>query len=169
MSNDTKNKNKNIFKNNMTMKKILMTMVALLSMTVVMAQDSDKKERRAPKQMTAEQMTERMTKDLTLNDDQKTKVLALNKKYKDVLGGQRMGGPRGKRPDANTGATEGQRPERPQMTDEQKAQMKKNMEQRKAYDNELKSILSADQYKKYQSQHKRGRRGGPRGGQAPKE
>ncbi len=151
------------------MKKILMTMVALLSMTVVMAQDSDKKERRAPKQMTAEQMTERMTKDLTLNDEQKTKVLALNKKYKDVLGGPGMGRPRGPRPDGNTGATEGQqRQERPQMTDEQKAQMKKVMEQRKAYDKELKSILSADQYKKYQSSQKRGPKG-KRGGQAPKE
>ncbi len=144
------------------MKKFLMTMVALLSMTVVMAQDSDKKERKAPKQMTAEQMTERMTKDLTLNDAQKTKVLALNKKYKDVIGGPGMKGPRGTRPDANTGATEGQQ-ERPQMTDAQKTEMKKNMEQRKAYEKELKSILSADQYKKYESSQKRGPKGGKRG------
>ncbi len=149
------------------MKKILMTMVALLSMTVVMAQDSDKKERRAPKQMTAEQMTERMTKELTLNDAQKTKVLELNKKYKDVIGGPGMGGPRGPRPDGNTGASQGQQKERPQMTDAQKTEMKKNMEQRKAYEKELKSILSSDQYKKYESQQKRGPKGGKRG-KAPK-
>ncbi len=149
------------------MKKILMTMVALLSMTVVMAQDSDKKERRAPKQMTAEQMTERMTKELSLSDDQKTKVLALNKQYKDVLGGPGMGRPRGPRPDGNTSATEGQQNSRPEMTDAQKAEMKKNMEQRTAYEKELKSILSTDQYKKYQSSQKRGPKG-KRGSKASK-
>ena len=150
------------------MKKIFLTMVALLSMTAMMAQN-DKSDKKAPKEPTPEEMTARMAKDLNLTDDQKTKVLALNKEYKDMFkGGPRMGGPRGPKPDGKSGATDNQqRPERPQMTDAQKAEMKKHMEQRKAYDQKLKSILTADQYKKWQKQHKRGPKGGPRDGKRP--
>lgn len=150
------------------MKKILLTMIALLSMTAVMAQN-DKSDKKAPKEPTPEEMTARMAKDLNLTDDQKTKVLALNKEYKDMFkGGPRMGGPRGPKPDGKSGATDNQqRPERPQMTDAQKAEMKKHMEQHKAYDTKLKSILTADQYKSWQKQHKRGPKGGPRDGKRP--
>ena len=66
------------------MKKMILTLVALLSMTAVMAQN-DNKERKAPKEMNPEEMTNRMTKDLELTADQKAKVLALNTEYKDVL------------------------------------------------------------------------------------
>ena len=45
------------------MKKILMMMVALLTLTVVMAQ-GENRERRAPKKMTPAEMTKRMVKDL---------------------------------------------------------------------------------------------------------
>jgi len=150
------------------MKKIFLTMVALLSMTAMMAQN-DKSDKKAPKEPTPEEMTARMAKDLNLTDDQKTKVLALNKEYKDMFkGGPRMGGPRGPKPDGKSEATDNQqRPERPQMTDAQKAEMKKHMEQRKAYDTKLKSILTADQYKSWQKQHKRGPKGGPRDGKRP--
>ena len=143
-------------------------MVALLSMTAMMAQN-DKSDKKAPKEPTPEEMTARMAKDLNLTDDQKTKVLALNKEYKDMFkGGPRMGGPRGPKPDGKSEATDNQqRPERPQMTDAQKAEMKKHMEQRKAYDQKLKSILTADQYKKWQKQQKRGPKGGPRDGKRP--
>lgn len=150
------------------MKKIFLTMVALLSMTAMMAQN-DKSDKKAPKEPTLEEMTARMAKDLNLTDAQKTKVLALNKEYKDMFkGGPRMGGPRGPKPDGKSGATDNQqRPERPQMTDAQKAEMKKHMEQHKAYDTKLKSILTADQYKSWQKQHKRGPKGGPRDGKRP--
>ena len=133
------------------MRKLVLTMFALLSMTAMMAQN-DKSDKKAPKEPTPEEMTARMAKDLNLTDDQKTKVLALNKEYKDMFkGGPRMGGPRGPKPDGKSGATDNQqRPERPQMTDAQKAEMKKHMEQRKAYDTKLKSILTADQYKSWQ-------------------
>ena len=143
-------------------------MFALLSMTAMMAQN-DKSDKKAPKEPTPEEMTARMAKDLNLTDDQKTKVLALNKEYKDMFkGGPRMGGPRGPKPDGKTEATDNQqRPERPQMTDAQKAEMKKHMEQHKAYDQKLKSILTADQYKSWQKQHKRGPKGGPRDGKRP--
>ena len=150
------------------MRKLVLTMFALLSMTAMMAQN-DKSDKKAPKEPTPEEMTARMAKDLNLTDDQKTKVLALNKEYKDMFkGGPRMGGPRGPKPDGKSEATDNQqRPERPQMTDAQKAEMKKHMEQHKAYDQKLKSILTADQYKSWQKQHKRGPKGGPRDGKRP--
>lgn len=152
------------------MKKIILTMVALLSMTAMMAQN-DKKEGKAHKQPTAEEMVERMAKELNLTDDQKAKVLELNKEYKDVMRGPGMGrgprGGRGPRQDAETGATQQQRPERPQLTDEQKAEMKKNMEKRKEYDAKLKNILTEDQYKKLQKQRHHGGHHGGKGGKRP--
>lgn len=152
------------------MKKIILTMVALLSITSVMAQN-DNKERKAPKQFTDEEMVERMAQELDLTADQKTKVLALNKEYKDVLRGPGMGrSPRGPRPDGQSGATQQQRLERPQMTDAQKAEMQKNMEKRKEYNEKLKNILTDDQFKKYQERQHRGRHhGGPRPGNGPME
>jgi len=63
------------------MKKILMTMVALLSMTVMMAQTGNG-DNKAPKKMTHEEMTTQMSSKLKLTDAQKTKVAALNKEYK---------------------------------------------------------------------------------------
>ena len=139
------------------MKKFVLTLVALLSMTVMQAQNNEKceckKEQKARKQMTPEQMTERMTKTLSLTDEQKTKVLALNKEYKDVLAkGPRMHGQRPSKPqaDAETGATEQQRPERPQLTDAQKAEMKQMKAKRDEYNKKLKKILNDEQYEKYE-------------------
>ena len=156
------------------MKKMILTLVALLSMTAVMAQN-DNKERKAPKEMNPEEVTNRMADALELTADQKAKVLALNTEYKDVLRGPGMGRGMGRghhggpRPDGQTGATQQQqRPERPQLTDAQKEEMKKNfekqMEKRKEYDKKLQEILTAAQYKKYKKQHHRGgHHGGPRG------
>lgn len=163
-------------------------MAALLSMTVMQAQNNEKceckKEHKAPKELTAEQRTDMMTEKLSLTDAQKTKVLALNKEYQDVLKGPKMGGPRPQKPkaDAETGATaQQQRPERPQMTDTQKAEMKQQKAKHEEYDKKLKSILNDDQYKKYQKMQKHhgchghhghggsGRPHGPRPEQAPQD
>jgi Spy/CpxP family protein refolding chaperone len=157
------------------MKKILLTMVALLSLTAVQAQESDNKQQfRGPRQMTPEQMTERMSENLKLTDEQKTKVLELNKEYEKVLAGPGMRGPRPQRRDGESGATAQngqQRPERPQMTEEQRQEMQKRMEQRQEYEKKLKEILTEDQYKKYQESRPQRRgfgrgpgRGGRRGG-----
>ena len=67
------------------MKKTLMTMVALLTMTAAMAQDNDTKQRVAPQQPSAEQMVEFMARDLELTDEQKTKLVELNKEYDQKL------------------------------------------------------------------------------------
>ena len=158
------------------MKKIVLTMVALLSMTAVMAQDA-KSERKAPKEPSAEEMTDRMANDLKLTDEQKAKVLELNKEYKDVLKAPRR--PRGPRPDAQSGATQqedqkdfkkGQRPERPELTDEQKAKFKAHHAKRQEYDKKLKQILTDDQYKSWKKKHGRhGRRDGKRPDKASKD
>ena len=152
------------------MKKIVLMMVALLSMTAVQAQESDNKQQqfRGPKQMTPEEMTERMSDNLKLTDEQKTKVLALNKEYEKVIAGPGMRGPRPQKPDGESGATaqnDQKRPERPQMTDEQREEMKQRMEKRQEYEKKLKEILTEDQYKKYQeSRPRRGFGGGRPGG-----
>ena len=67
------------------MKKTLMTLVALLTMTAAMAQSSDNKQRVAPQQPSAEQMVEFMARDLELTDEQKTKLVELNKEYDQKL------------------------------------------------------------------------------------
>ena len=148
------------------MKKVILTLVALLSMTAMQAQNNDNNERKAPKKPTPEEMTDRMAKMLKLDDGQKAKVLELNKKFEGTLNGPGMRGPRphkgedmgeGAKPDAQTGATQ-QRPERPQLTDEQRAEMEKFRTQREAYNTQLKTILTEEQFNKYQEMQRMGRR-----------
>ena len=136
------------------MKKILLTMVALLSMTAVMAQDGDKKERKAPKEFNAEEMTSRMADDLQLTAEQKAKVLDLNK---DFVKDQKE-----------------QMKERKEQMKERKEKRKEFGEKRKAYNEKLKSILTPEQYKKFQEKHRHGHHGrpghhgGPRGPRGPR-
>ena len=131
------------------MKKIVLTMIAILSMTVAMAQNDDRRDgNRAPREITPEQRTENLAGRLNLNDDQKAKLLELNTEYKDVLGGPRWGGRNGgNRPQRNESAGEGQRP---QLTEEQRAQWQERMKKRQEYEEKLKGILTEDQYKQYQ-------------------
>ena len=140
------------------MKKMMLMFVALFSMTVAMAQNADG---RRPRKMDAATVTTMMTQKLGLNADQQKKVEALNKKYESVLrpgfggpcpgfGGPcpGFGGPRPQKgQDSVQDKNAGQRPE---LTEEQKAEMKQRFEQRAAYEKELKDILSEDQYKTYQ-------------------
>lgn len=158
------------------MKKIVLTMAALLTMMTAVAQQDDNNERKAPKKPTPEEMTNRLAEQLKLTDKQKTKVLALNKEYEDVIGGPGMGmggrrmGPRpdGPRPDGQTGATAqpSQQRERPQLTDAQRKEMQQRMEKRQEYDAKLKKILTDEQLQEYQKMHQhrggRGGHGGPR-------
>ena len=162
-------------KNKKGMKKIVLTMIALLTMMTAVAQQENNNERRAFKKPTPEEMTNRMADQLKLTDKQKKKVLELNKEYEDVIGGPGMGmmggrhmGPRhnGPRPDGQTGATaqQAQPRERPQLTDEQRKEMQQRMEKRKEYDAKLQKILTDEQQQEYQKMHqRRGGRGG-RGG-----
>ena len=135
----------------MNMKKMLLMLVALFSMTVAMAQNANG---RQPRKMDATTVTTMMTQRLGLNADQQKKVEALNKKYESVLR-PGFGGPRpekgGTRPQMGQGSVQGKSAgQLPELTDEQKAEMKQRFEQRAAYEKELKGILSEDQYKTYQ-------------------
>lgn len=113
------------------MKKTLMTLVALLTMTAAMAQDNDTKQRVVPQLPTAQQMVEFMARDLELTDEQKTKLVELNKEYdqklKTILNddqykkyqqrysrrGGRRGGPRPGGPQFGGPRPGGQRPQAP--------------------------------------------------------
>lgn len=133
------------------MKKMMLMLVALFSMTVAMAQNANG---RQPRKMDAATVTTMMTQRLGLNADQQKKVEALNKKYESVLR-PGMGGPRlgkgGARPQMGQGSVQDKNAgQRPELTDEQKAELKNRFEQRAAYEKELKDILSEDQYKTYQ-------------------
>lgn len=156
-------------------------MVAMLTMMTATAQQSENSERQAPKQPTPEEMTENMAKSLNLTDEQKGKILALNQEYADVLGRPGMRGPRmgqrpqgGPRPDATTGASEqarpqGERPQRPELTEAQREEMRARMEKRREYNDKLKTILTAEQMENYQKQFRpRGGRGGGRRGPGPR-
>ena len=127
-----------------------------------------------PPKPTPEQTTERMAEQLTLTDAQKAQVLTLNTEYQDFIGGPGMGGPRmggpnggqrpgGHRPDGASGATapnNGQPPQRPELTEEQKAKFEEMRTKREEYNTKLKAILTDDQYAKYEESQKRGPRGG---------
>ena len=107
-------------------------------------------------------MAENLAERLKLNDDQKAQVLQLTTEYKDYLmRGPSMRGQRnGNRPGNQANAGEGgQRPERPQMTDEQRARFQENMKKRQEYEEKLKGILTEEQYQQYQQMN-------PRRGQA---
>ena len=149
---------------------MIVAMVALLSMTSAAMAQQQNGERKAPKKMDAQEMTTRMTKDLGLTADQQAKVLSLNKAYEDVLGGPRMGGRRPPKDGCKCDADKKkeQRPERPQMTDAQKAEMKQHAAKRKEYDQKLKGILTVDQYKSYKKMHHRHGPRGPRPGEQKK-
>ena len=147
------------------MKKFILTIVAALTMTAATAQE-EKNEQREPRQITPEAMTDRMAKQLELTDDQKAKVLELNKAYADMFKGpgmrpQRPMGERRARPEGDN-----QERQRPQMTEEQKEAMKKMFEKREEYNTKLKDILTEAQMEKYKSMNQRHGRGpgrGPRG------
>ena len=127
----------------MNMKKMMLMLVALFAMTVIMAQNANG---RQPRKMDAATVTTMMTQQLGLDADQQKKVEALNKKYESVLR-PGFGGPRPQKgQDSVQDKNAGQRPE---PTEEQKAEMKQRFEQREAYEKELKGILSEDQYKTY--------------------
>lgn len=164
------------------MKKIVLLAVALVTMTQVQAENRKDRnlqvnvekqfDRRHHKDGNpVEFVTERMAKELNLNDAQKAQVLELNKKYADMFRHPKHHGqkpPRGgngccckgdqKPPQMDNGqasaAPDGEKKpmdKKPNL-DKKKPDMKAMKEKREAYDKELKTILTEDQYKLYQKQ-----------------
>jgi len=162
------------------MKRIVMTMLAAALMTsAAFAQEKkegQRPERKFDKTEMVKHRTDEVVKKYSLNDKQAKQLLALNEKYADKMGpgarGNRHGRPgmRSGRPGMSAEAGEKDaRPERrPELTDEQKAEMKAQREEhekvRKAYEAELQNILTAEQYQQYKADMGKQRRGGgPRG------
>ena len=162
---------------------MIFTMVAAVMMSsAVMAQDEQKKDnnkQRPNKTEMIQRRTEMMAGRYGLNDKQKKDLLKLNTEYADKMGRPGMGMHRGGR-GMRSGMGRGQHPEmggegksnggkRPEMSEEQRAKMKQEMEQmrknREQYAAELKKIMNDEQYKKYQEDEQQNRnRGGMRGG-----
>ncbi|MBR1839097.1 MAG: DUF4890 domain-containing protein [Prevotella sp.] len=147
------------------MKKILMTLIATAMVIGASAQcDNDckgKKDCHRPdrkemaehrKEMTAKR-TQMMVEKYNLTPEQATKLNALNEKYAPKGGhhhGHHHGMKPGERPEPQNGK-DGMKPEPPK----DKKDFKKMREERhKAYDKELQSILTPEQYKAYKADMK---------------
>lgn len=156
------------------MKKIVMILAMAATVTFGYAQDDQQSKRMQPP--TPEQMTQRMAEELGLNEQQTQQLQALNAEYKDVLAGPGMhrGHGRPMRRDSQGGQQPPQfdKPQdgpafgqRPQMSDEQREQMRAKMEEMKVrrdeYDQKVQQILTKEQYEKMkQMRPNRGMRGG---------
>ena len=163
------------------MKRMILALVAIMTMTAAMAQGDNQQGRRERRQFDRTEMIKNRTDDAVkkygLNEEQAAKLLELNTKYADTMGpgrgmGRRGGGQGGMRPRPNFGGGDGQgaqQGQRPEMTEEMKAQMEKMRKEReeatKKYEAELQTIMTEDQFKAYKAdQEKRQREGGRRMG-----
>ena len=141
------------------MKKLVLTMVAMLTMALSVAAQDSLQTRRDRKLMNPTEMakhrTERMVKTYGLNEEQSSRLKALNMKYAETMRPERgnHGGRPGFRPDMK-----GKRPQQ-MMNDSARVAMRKNLE---AYDAELKTILTEDQYKAYNADRAKMMNRGPR-------
>ncbi len=146
-------------------------MVALLSMTGVMAQTRTD-ESKAPKRMTHEEMTTQMSSRLNLTDAQKTQVAALNKEYQDYLmpqplqqsdKGQTTSSTKGKKADKK-GQKGSEKPtagsQIPAADSKKQGAGSQNQAKRQEYEKKLKAILSSDQYQSYQAMRPQGKDAG---------
>lgn len=160
------------------MKKLVLTLVAAVAMNIgAMAQETQGERRERPQMDPKEmiqQRTDETVKKYGLNEEQAQKLLDLNTRYFQKMGPMMMGGPRrgqggprpqmGERPQRPEGDTvQHQRRPRPEFGGNRE-EMRKN---REAYDTELKTILTDEQYKAYQKDEQSRRQGrgnrGPRG------
>lgn len=150
------------------MKKIVLTIIAVVAMSMsAMAQDTTQVRRQFNPEQMAKMRTEATVQKYGLNEEQAKKLLDLNTRFANKIRPMRgMGGqPRGPRMD-------GDRNNRPQRMapDSLRArgprgggqrggfnreEMQKNME---AYNNELKTILTPEQFEAYQKDEQQNRR-----------
>src|SRR5574344_2087450 len=150
-------------KNQTYMKHFILSLAAVTMMSITtMAQETESNQNSKPKFDKTEMIqkrTEMIAKKYDLSDAQQKQLLALNTKYADKLGrpmmGKRPGRPemngRGMRPDS-------MQQKRPEMTEEQNTEMKAKREEMKAtmdaYNKELQSIMTPEQFQKYQEDSK---------------
>lgn len=150
------------------MKRFIMTLLALATMTFAIAQSEEntgKRERgnRPDRKEMIAKRTQEMVEKYALSTEQAEKLKALNEKYM-MKGGPRGGrgqrpGMMGGKPDGQTGATaaKGERPEKPQGDTQAQGQRRGDRGGRgmgpdmTKYNEELKAILNDTQYKAYQA------------------
>ena len=130
------------------MKKIVLTMVALLMMSAAMAQNATcecKDNHKGHKGFSPEKRVEMLAKKLGLTDEQKAKIIALDKEMMADM-------------KANKDVEENNKKER----------FEKLMKKQKEMDKKMKEILTAEQYAEYQNMKpKMGRHHGHRPGVKP--
>lgn len=113
------------------MKKIVLTMVALLMMSAAMAQNATcecKDNHKGHKGFSPEKRVEMLAKKLGLTDEQKAKIIALDKEMMADM-------------KANKNVEEKNKKER----------FEKRMKKQKEMDEKMKEILTAEQYAEYQN------------------
>ncbi len=149
------------------MKRIMMIlMAAMMISSSAIAQEErqgSRPEKKFDKTEMAKHRTDRMVKDYGLNDKQAKQLLELNSKYVEKMrphGGRPHHGHKGgPRPPRDGKDVKGQRPEPPKdgkrMAPPKEGKHlehhKKMEETMKAYDAELKKIMTEDQFKVYQA------------------
>ena len=156
------------------MKKLVLAMIAMVTMSLsAMAQDTAQVRRQFNPEQMAKMRTDAVVKKYGLNDDQAKKLLDLNTRFAGKIrpmgpmggqrrGGQRMQGDRPQRMNPDSLRAQGQRRGQGQRGGGfNREEVQKNME---AYNNELKSILTPEQYEAYQKDEQQNRRqfNGPR-------
>ena len=156
------------------MKKLVLTMIAMVTMSLsAMAQDTAQVRRQFNPEQMAKMRTDAVVQKYGLNEEQAKKLLDLNTRFAGKIrpmgpmggqrrGGQRMQGDRPQRMNPDSLRAQGQRRGQGQRGGGfNREEMQKNME---AYNNELKSILTPEQYEAYQKDEQQNRRqfNGPR-------
>ena len=156
------------------MKKLVLTMIAMVTMSLsAMAQDTAQVRRQFNPEQMAKMRTDATVQKYGLNEEQAKKLLDLNTRFAGKIrpmgpmggqrrGGQRMQGDRPQRMNPDSLRAQGQRRGQGQRGGGfNREEMQKNME---AYNNELKAILTPEQYEAYQKDEQQNRRqfNGPR-------
>lgn len=155
------------------MRRLFTTMIALAMFTFTASAQFGGGQ--PPQRQTPAQVTDRMTEQLGLTDEQKGKVLELNTEYEDIVGfggfggGFPGGGPAGPPPQGfggggfggggdfgNGGGFGGGGFQPPELTEEQKAKFAEMRQKREDYNAKLKEILTEEQYAKYEKNRQRG-------------
>ena len=143
------------------MRRLFTTMIALAMFTFTASAQFGGGQ--PPQRQTPAQVTDRMTEQLGLTDEQKGKVLELNTEYEDIVGfggfggGFPGGGPAGPPPQGfGGGGFGGGGFQPPELTDEQKAKFAEMRQKREDYNAKLKEILTEEQYATYEKSRQRG-------------
>ena len=129
---------------------VLIWMAAFLMGGMAMAQHARHSDKMPEPKVRAERMTERMVKEYSLNDTQKQQLLEANLALVEKMGDMPIHRAKAHKHHKRDG-------KRHQLTDEQRAQKKAEMEKKReemktariAYDSQLQKIMTEEQYAAY--------------------